>query len=557
MKINIKLYLTIVLATAAFLWSCSDDFLEKKPLDSFSEVDVFADAALLTDFVNGTYRGVRHAFDDSENSLTDGLTDNAFNQHGSAEAIIKVYTRGEVNPDNGEGVTRQLWSPTYEYIKRTNLFFEKIEDSPIEASDRTMLEGQMRFLRAFYYFDLFRWYGNVPLITSTFDLGDESFDVETSSAQEVGAFIVSECDLAIAQLNSSTDPGYQQGRASKEAAMALKARTLLYLASPLFNPSDDQSKWTAARDANKAVMDLPQYNLVDNATQYGEMFRGENEDEVIWARYFTAVNDQGWGINVWLFPNSEGGWSNTTPTQDLVDSYELTTGELPADEPSYDPQNPYVDRDPRFYESILYNGAPFKSGTYDPWVDKAEPANPDKAGKDSPSSPISRHNASRTGYTFRKWTQEAVNWDAGNKGPWIIFRLGEFYLNYAEAEIALGNDEEARTALDALRGRVGMPDVTESGVELLEKYRVERRVELVLEDHRFFDIRRWQIGPETIGQPAMGVTIYKDGNTMEYDYSRVADDTRVWHDRMYLLPIPQTEIERSHNTLTQNDLYGN
>src|SRR5690606_4469499 len=120
----------------------------------------------------------------------------------------------------------------------------------------------------------------VPLITSTFDLGDESFDVETSSAQEVGAFIVSECDLAIAQLNSSTDPGYQQGRASKEAAMALKARTLLYLASPLFNPSDDQSKWTAARDANKAVMDLPQYNLVDNATQYGEMFRGENEDEV-------------------------------------------------------------------------------------------------------------------------------------------------------------------------------------------------------------------------------------------------------------------------------------
>ncbi|HYG19837.1 MAG TPA: RagB/SusD family nutrient uptake outer membrane protein, partial [Ohtaekwangia sp.] len=320
MKTNIKIYITIALVAVAGLWSCSDDFLEKKPLDSFSEVDVFADAALLTDFVNGTYRGVRHPFDDSENSLTDGLTDNAFNQHGSADAIIKVYTRGEVNPDNGEGVTRQLWNSTYEYIKRTNLFFEKIEDSPIEAVDRTRLEGQMHFLRAFYYFELFRWYGNVPLITRTFTLGEGSFDVETTPAQEIGAFIVSECDIAISQLASSADPGYQLGRASQEAAMALKARTLLYLASPLFNPGNDQDKWIAARDANKAVMELPQYNLVDNASQYGDMFRGENSDEVIWARYFTAVNDQGWGINVWLFPNSEGGWSNTTPTQDLVDS---------------------------------------------------------------------------------------------------------------------------------------------------------------------------------------------------------------------------------------------
>lgn len=557
MKTNFKVYISLALATFALLWSCSDDFLEKKPLDSFSEVDVFADAALLGDFVSGTYRGVRHPFDDSENSLTDGLTDNAFNQHGSAEAIIKVYTRGEVNPDNGEGVTRQLWNSTYEYIKRTNLFFEKIKDSPIEASKLTPLEGQMHFLRAFYYFELFRWYGNVPLITRTFDLTEESFDVKTSKAEEIGAFIVQECDLAIAQLNSSVDEGYQKGRASKEVAMALKARTLLYLASPLFNPSNDPNKWIAARDANKAVMELTQYKLVDNAAEYGDMFRGANEEEVIWARYFTVVNDQGWGVNTWLFPNSESGWSTTTPTQSLVDSYEITTGVLPEDELTYDPQNPYVNRDPRFYQSILYNGAPFKGSTYDPWVDKVEPSNENKAGKDSPSSKIEKANASRTGYTFRKWTLESENWDSGNKGPWIIFRLAEFYLNYAEAEIALGNEGDARTALSEIRSHRGMPAVTETGNALIEKYRRERRVELVLEDHRFFDIRRWKIGPETIGQPAMGVTIYKNGNTMEYDYSRVADNTRKWHDKMYLLPIPATEIERSHNTLTQNDFYNN
>lgn len=556
MKTTNKAYLLIVFATLTFL-SCSDDFLEKKPLDSYSEVDVFADAALLSDFVSGTYRGIRHPFDDSENSLTDGLTDNAFNQHGSAEGIIKVYTRAEVNGDNGEGVTRGLWNSSYNYISRTNLFFEKIKDTSIEPAELGPLEGQMHFLRAFYYFDLLRWYGNVPLITKTFDLSDESFDVSNNIPDEIGGFIVSECDEAISRLYSSGDAAYAAGRASKEAAMALKARTLLYLASPLFNPSNNQGKWIAARDANKAVMNLPNYSLVDNADGYGAMFRGDNGEEVIMARYFTAVNDQGWGVNTWLFPNSEGGWSNTTPTQDLVDGYEFTTGFLPADEPTYDDQNPYVDRDPRFYESILFNGAPFKSGTYDPFVDKAEPSNGAKAGKDSPSSTIAKHNASRTGYTFRKWALESENWDSGNKGPWIIFRLGEFYLNYAEAEIALGNETDAKTAINAIRARVNMPDVTESGAALIARYRRERRVELLLEDHRFFDIRRWKIGPETIGKTAMGVAIYKNGSVMEYDYSRVADDTRAWHDKMYLLPIPSQEILRSHEKLDQNPGYGN
>jgi hypothetical protein len=554
MKTTNKVYLLIVFAALA-LASCSDNYLEKKPLDSYSEVDVFADAALLGDFVSGTYRGIRHPFDDSENSLTDGLTDNAFNQHGSAEPIIKVYTRGEVNADNGEGVTRSLWQTAYQNISRTNLFFEKIEGSAIEPADLEPLEGQMHFLRAFFYFDLLRWYGSVPLVTHTFELSDESFDVTNNTPQEVGAYIVAECDLAIAKSYSSGDDAYQTGRATKETAMALKARTLLYLASPLFNPSNDQSKWTAARDANLAVMNLPQYKLVGDAPAYGAMFRGENTDEVILARYFTAVNDQGWGANTWLFPNSEGGWSNTTPTQDLVDGYEITTGLLPADEPSYDDQDPYVNRDPRFYESILFNGAPFKSATYDPYVDKAEPSNAAKAGKDSPSSSIAKHNASRTGYTFRKWALESENWDSGNKGPWIVFRLGEFYLNYAEAEIALGHETEAKTAINAIRARVNMPPVTESAATLVERYRRERRVELLLEDHRFFDIRRWQIGPETMGKTAKGVTIYKNGATMEYDYSRVADDTRTWNDKMYLLPIPAQEILRSHETLRQNPGY--
>lgn len=283
------------------------------------------------------------------------------------------------------------------------------------------------------------------------------------------------------------------------------------------------------------------------------MFRGENDEEVIMSRYFTQTINQGWGVNVWLFPNSEGGWSNSTPTQNLVDNYELINGELPSSPTSgYDDQDPYVDRDPRFYQSILYNGAPFKSGSYDYFVDQVTPTN---SGKDSPSSSTAPWNSSKTGYNFRKWTQESKAWDAGNLGPWILFRQSEFYLNYAEAEIALGNDEDARNAINEVRSRFGMPDVTESGAALLERYQRERRVELVLEDHRFFDIRRWKIGPDALDIPAMGVNVYRNGSTIQYVYDKVADDTRDWVDKMYLLPIPSQEIQRSHETLTQNPDY--
>lgn len=561
-------YIITVAAISSVVLSCSDDLLDKKPLEGYSELDVFADEALLANYVSGTYRGFRHPFDDTENSLTDGLTDNAYNQHGSAEPIIKTYTRAEVNPDDGEGVTRSLWSWSYSYIRRTNLFFEKTVDSPIEPANLAVKNGEMRFIRAYLYFELMRWYGDVPLITQTFNLTDESFDVTRTPADEIADFIVSECDGAIAGLPSVADVGgsipeyqrYKSGMASKEAAMALKARTLLYIASPLFNPANEQSRWTAARDANKAVMDLTTVSLINDAdgSDYGAMFRGQNSSEIIFARYFTQTNNHGWGVNLWLFPNSNGGWATTTPTQNLVDNYELTNGKVPTDPTSgYDDQDPYVDRDPRFYESILYQGAPFKGSTYDYSVDKTDSTNKAKAGKDSQYSSLSPHNASRTGYNFRKYVQEDQGEYSGNTGPWIFFRKAEFYLNYAEAEIALGHEQEARDAINDVRSRVGMPDVVESGDDLVERYRRERNVELVLEDHRFFDMRRWKIGPETLGVPARRVSVYKNGSVIEYVFKGrvVVNDTREWDDKMYLLPIPTSERQRSHDALSQNPGY--
>nr|WP_321413580.1 RagB/SusD family nutrient uptake outer membrane protein [uncultured Allomuricauda sp.] len=533
---------------------CSEDILDVKPLNGYSDLDVFEDAALLQNYVNGSYRSLRTPFRD-ENTFTDGLTDNAYNQHGSADGQIRRYTSGEVNRDNGEDITFGLWSHCYSYIHNANLFFEKIEGSSIPLEQLEVMEGEMRFLRAYNYFELFKYYGGVPLISETFQLGQESYEVTRGTIDETVAFILNDIDLAISLLPSKTELP-PAGKASMEAAMALKGRLLLYAASPLYNENGDQEKWEAARDANKAVMDLTSVTLVKEFARWESMFLGNTDEEVIFRRQYTPKNDQGWGVNTWLFPNGKSGWSNTTPTQDLVDSFELVSGELPSESATYDSQDPYVDRDPRFYETIVYNTAPFQDGTYDPYVDKDDPSNSDLAGIDSRVSRASPHNASRTGYTFKKWANENLAWDTGNTGPYIFYRKTEAYLNYAEAQIELGNESEARNAINKIRNRTGMPDISTSGQALLEDYRNERRVEFVLEDHRFFDIRRWKIGPQVMNSAKMGVDVLKTGEaTFEYDYDLTADSNIFWDDKMYLLPIPFSEIQRSNNSLKQNPGY--
>jgi starch-binding outer membrane protein, SusD/RagB family len=563
MKIKNILYIPF----AAIVWmgiaSCSDNILDQKPLDSFSEVDVFADKALLTDFVNGTYRGIRHPFAE-ENTflLLDAMTDNAYSQHGGQQAL-RNYTSGLMTRDNGESANLGTWANNYSYIRRVNLFFEKTVGAPVEAVALKHLSGEMQFIRAYLYLELLSWYGGVPIITETFDLGQANYDVARNSPEEVAAFIVAECDAAAEKLSDVAIP--ELGRGTREAALAVKARTLLYIASELYNPTHDNARWTAARDANKVVMDLPGFSKITSGDQYGDMFNGKSNAEIIFARRFTVNNPHGggsWGVNLWLYSNGLGGWSNITPTQNLVDSYEMTNGLLPADNTSgYDPQNPYVDRDPRFAESILYNGAmivdPSRAVTRDMQFWTAPDDQPQ--GLDSPNGP-SGPNTSRTGYNFRKFLDEGKKADAAgvdeNLSPWIYFRITEFYLNYAEAEIELNNDDAARTALKAVRQRVGMPDISESGDALMARYRNERRVELALENHRFFDIRRWKIGPDALNKPAMGVAVTKDaGGDTHYDYSRVADAERHWLDKMYFFPIPYSEIQRSHDKLSQNPGY--
>lgn len=564
-----KLKILFILAIAATtMLSCSEDLLDKKSLSSYNEDNVFTDYALLDAYVLGTYRGMGHPFGGDGSDFNEVLTDNAYDQHNPG---LQAYTHGETSRDNGENISRSLWTNAYANIRRVNTFFEKTEgNTTIDPADLKRATGEMRFLRAFFYAKLMKYYGGVPIITASAALSEDSYDIARNTADEVTNFVVSECDQAMTELGALA--AVDKGRISKEAAMALKARTLLYAASPLWNESDDMAKWQKASDANKAVMDLG-ISMLEPTEKYHELFNGKLDKEVILARYFTPQNAHGggeWGSNLWLYPNGLGGWGTAVPTQALVDAYEMADGKLISDPTSsYDDQNPYVNRDPRFAESILFNGAEFFDPKTDKTVrpmeyyrDKTDPTNTALAGRESRNTipAFEPWNASKTSYNFRKYTDEGkpANGDKGpneSLSPFIYFRITEFYLNYAECQIRLGNDGEARSAINAVRSRVGMPGVTESGTELLARYRNERRVEMAMEELRFDDVRRWKVGETTIGQPVMGVDVYSNGGVIEYHYDYTVDNARKWLDKMYLLPIPYSEIQASHNTLIQNPLY--
>jgi starch-binding outer membrane protein, SusD/RagB family len=387
----------------------------------------------------------------------------------------------------------------------------------------------------------------VPLITEPFNLED-NFDIPRSSYDECMNFVIKELDEAIDLLPLDYD-AQNQGRITKGAAMAIKSRALLYAASPLNNPSNDQSKWQKAADAAKAVIDLNKYQLYPN---YKEMFQADHNynSEMIWVRPFNHVVDPvTTGIELRLYPNGFNGFGQIEPLQNLVDQYETLNGKLPAEDPNYDSQDPYVNRDPRFYATILYDGAPFKDRTIETFL---------PGGKDSKEGPVTPFNASESGYYLRKYIDESItnpNYTNASDPTWPFIRYAEVLLNYAEAEYYLGQEDVCRQYINMVRSRpsVNMPPVTESGDALLKKLQNERFIELAFEAHRYFDVRRWKIAPQVLNVPAKGISIHKDANGNK-TYKAFTIEQRHFSDKNYLVPIPQSEIDKDAK-LEQNPGY--
>jgi hypothetical protein len=527
----------------------SCDILDLTPLDKISEADTWTDEALIQVYINATYNAFEHGYSYTLISVAD---DEAISLYNNGGYDFAQY--GELTSDNVTTLNARLnyWEYAYKYIRTINTFFERIESAPVDDKFKSAAIGEMKFIRAYIYAKLIWRYGGVPLITKVYQL-NEDYAVSRNSYDECVNFIVTELDDAIARLPAKQSDS-QKGRASGHACQALKSRVLLYAASPLNNPGNDRSKWQKAADAAEVLLNAG-YELNND---YQNTFLKDN-NELIFAKYFTP----GTSVNFQVIVGRSGANGNNQlcPTQNLVNAYEMkATGLLPYIEGAngsltvntasgYDPNNPYVGRDPRFEASILYDGSMWQGRETETF----------HGGLDSPESSVGSWNASLTAYCFKKFLDESVpvvGASVNQTIPWIYFRYGEILLNYAEAKFESGDEATAREYLNMVRSRPGvqMPPVTDTGDALRKRIQNERRVEFALEEHRFFDVRRWKIAMETENKPLLSVNIQKLSNgTKTYQIETLKE--RNFFEQHYLIPIPRTEIDKSLGSLTQNPGY--
>lgn len=598
---------------------CDDKFVNTQPLDQVAGSAVWSDAALAEAFVTGIYAGLgQGGFNEQQLA---SLTDETIFTHPGRN--ITTITESRSNPADAGWINETIdWNNMYLRIRASNLALANLA-KPGFANTNNIVErltGEAKFMRAYYYQQLVRYYGGVPLVDKPYDLGQADYTLPRNTIEECVAFIIKDCDQAATLLKGKS---LTKGRATEAAALALKSRILIYAASDLYDVTTAKSKssthaafakpellgyvsgnrterWQKAKDAAKAVLDLTAYgsqlNLAAPATKDEgtanymniALSRSGGEKDVLFSRSFiNGKQEAGGQQGLFNGPNGYHNWAGNTPVSLLVDDYEMMDGSKFSWNDPAKAATPYANRDPRLYGSILYDGAPWKPRTAD--VAGKDPVNQIQTGQyevtsggakvlvgglDTRKSTVEDWNGSYTGYYMRKFVDPnpaIVDQNTYQQIPWPFFRYTEAVFNYAEACIELGQDAEARTWLNKIRFRAGMPALTESGAALRERYRNERRVEMVFEEQRYHDARRWMIAPTTLGRKANTISItgtLKPGKTVSlyrydpssYDYSyKVVEidpgkENRAWADKMYFLPISRDEMNRN-SKLLQNPGY--
>lgn len=617
--------LGLLLVFLAIPFSCNTDFLNTKPVDRVADVTTWSDGPLAQAFVFGIYSYL--GYGGFEEQMLASYTDEAMFTH--AGRSINTFTEGTESPSNPAWRSATYrWDVMYEAIRDANTAIKNLAEATFTNADKDRLLGEAYFLRAYYYHQLLRFYGAFPIVDKLYGLEDD-YAIARSSFADCVDFIVDDLDLAATLLQGKEKT---KGRASDLSALALKARVLLYAASDLhdvptasanasimgnygnkellgYTSGDRTARWQAARDAAKVVLDAAsgyKLNLAapvspeEGETNYVALSMGGGSKvadaaagtELLFERTHTPLYtvENNWPLGGIHFginngPNGYHNWAGNTPIQQLVDDYEMMDGsKFDWNNPAHK-ADPYTDRDPRLYATILYDGADWKPrpsdvAGIDP-VDQIQTGYYDDGngglinGVDTRESTIENWNGSRTHYYVRKFIDPdpavVENQSGFQVVPWPFIRYTEMVLNYAEACIELGQETEAKTWLNKIRFRAGMPAITESGTALRDRYRNERRVELAYEEHRYHDARRWMIAPTTLGRGIKSIHIeatlkpgesphvpYRyDKTKYTYDYTvenNTSNETRVWVDKMYYRPIERDEMNRN-SLLIQNPGY--
>jgi len=536
---NLKINSAVLTVFIALLFGGCKKALDLQPLDSYSEKDVWSDPKLAQVFVNNIYDQTVLAYKDGGfgwGAQTDELYGN-FNWTDE-----NLYVRGEATPDNQSSGSLNHWNKMYGSIRSSNIFFANI--GQITGADAAVnkMKGEVYFLRALAYFELLKRFGGVPLIVKVYDVNDRTFNEKRATWTETKDFILGDIAEALKTLPAAYTDDMDKGRATAGAAMALKSRLLLYAASPYFNKSNDRKLWEDAKLAAKAVIDFTgnKYALYGNAGNgtYNKTFLDFFNSEIIFSRVYSGLvkADRFNTVSRDLSPNGYNGYSAYNVVQQMVDDFEMADGTKFSWSNPVQAKDPYLNREPRFYATILANNQQFKgrlTGFFE-------------GGDDSPQSPYSPWNASKTRYCMKKMVNEAHDWNVQDYDAtqWAVFRLSEIYLNYAEACSALGEDGEALIYLNKIRvEKGGLLGVNAVGTALMDKIRHERRIELCFEGHRYFDIRRWGIA-ELGSEDAKGVIITKQPNG-SFTYAQMTVQERTWVPSFYYYPIPRTEIQKN------------
>jgi hypothetical protein len=478
------------------------------------------------------------------------------------------------------------WSNSYSAIRKINLFLNNYQRVPwADPLIPLWLGAEARALRAFFYYEMLKRYGGVPLLgDKVFGASDkELFELKRNSFDECVRYVVSELDavkdnlrpdasLAVRGSGNGTAEGTDgdAGRIRKSIVLAIKAKVLLLAASPLFNPSATPDKpytgyatfntdrWKAAADAAKDLMDQNLFALETN--RYLLNITRVNK-EFIFVRYGASYqNTYGYRMSpVGFKPGNTGSEGLVSPTQELVDAFPMKNGKAIGEAGSgYDPANPYANRDPRLEQTVFFNGSI--------WLKRA--VETFENGQDKPNNgSVANGVQTQTGYYAKKFLgNDAQNTGFSNTmyhpsvtSSFCLIRYADILLAYAEAQNEYaGPDASVYSAVQAIRQRAGLVPFTLpaglSQLQMREAIRNERRLEFAFEEQRFYDIRRWKIAKAVYGTTLHGVTITKNANG-SFSYAKKDVATPYFNEAsMYLLPIQNNEILVNPN-MQQNPNY--
>ncbi|MDH7463197.1 RagB/SusD family nutrient uptake outer membrane protein [Chitinophagaceae bacterium 26-R-25] len=529
----------IIFCLSAFtLFGCKK-YLDRDPKAFLSPSTYVTDSVTAGALLNGVYNAV-DGYTDGFAKMTpyylDLASDNCMSN--APWQYFTVFPQSQASPLNTYVQLR--WNMDYTGVSRANYFLSQLAANPSFTQDiYKRLSAEAKFLRAYFYHDLVTYWGDVPLILTVSDI---SAKPAKDDKAKVIAQVLKDLNEAIPGLPTSYS-GSNVGRVTKGAALALKARVLLF-----------NKQWAEAAATAKTCMDLNAYSLYPN---YFNLFKQDYKDnvtntEAIFQVFYTPSTNPSTANNLIDWPQSY------QPTLQLVNDYYMANGYPITDTRShYDPNNPFIGRDPRFAASIWYPGSHFK---YAPWNADHIFGNATELWS--------------TGFKCRKFINESIsaaNEATGQAMNKVFIRYAEVLLTYAEAQNeAVGPDASVYSIIDAIRTRAGMttlsvamPGLSQSGMR--NEIRHERRIELAFEGLRWNDIQRWQIGPQTIVD-AKGLDKnyldYKqypgDGNGVVpgvWEYRPITVDTRMFNpDKDYLWPIPQTELDANKNMM-QNPTY--